>query len=103
MEGRCELEVNGAGREDAFESLNSMANYRSPDCLAVVVPRGILAAVSARSGADLEGANGERIVVEGAAKRVKVWLKPEVKNSEVRYYCQTHVRITSADQLALAD
>lgn len=83
--------------------LNSEADYRDPRNLSVVVAPSVLPALRAKWGAALEPyLLGASMRVVGKARTVRIDLTEDGRPTG-KYYFQTHLAVTSARQLELAE
>ena len=96
------LTIQATGSSDKMIYLNSELDYRDQRNLTIAIPSGI-----ANYLTDLYGSKpqdffkGKSILVNGEAKRVRINFTTYGKPSN-KYYYQTQVPITSADQIKLA-
>lgn len=101
-EGRFRLRVAATGKVRFEQYLNSHPDYRDPTCLTVVLKRGAMRSLRKRFGDDPTAAlMGKDIIVRGTVHRTRIWLLSDT--DEHPYYYQTHVDVTSADQITVVE
>ncbi len=99
--GRFALHVQSAGRQDDNVYLNSERDYRDQRNLAVEVLPAASDALARRYGQPPDQFFvGKNIVVDGAARRVKIVFMAHGMPSD-KYYYQTHVVVEREDQIRL--
>ncbi|TDK31001.1 hypothetical protein [Luteimonas terrae] len=95
------MQVKAVGATGHVVYLNSEADYRDQRNLTVAVSQAAARQLEARLGAPLTRAlDRQRILVRGAARRVRIDFVTEGVLSG-KYYYQTHVRVTDAAQIQL--
>ena len=95
------MQVRNAGRQDGRLFLNSEADYRDQRSLTVAISPSAFAGLEARFGRPLDTALvGQRIAVTGEARRTRIDFTGNGLPTG-KYYFQTHVVVTDADQIAL--
>ena len=102
IRGTFAMTVQATGRAGANRlHLNSEADYRDQRNLSISIPAALASTVLQRAGARRdEDLKGRAILVDGVAERVRI----DFTNNGLptgKYYYQTHVRITSANQIRL--
>ncbi len=81
--------------------LNSEVDYRDQRNLTVAVAPTAVAALQARLGGDPRVAlKGRDIVVTGSAMRIRIVFSANGQPTD-KYYYQTHVRVSDADQIVV--
>jgi len=101
-DGRFRLHVAATGQVRFEQYLNSHPDYRDPACLTVVLKRGAMRSLRKRFGDDPATAlTGKDIIVQGTVHRTRIWYRG--KTRERAYYYQTHVDVTSADQITVVE
>jgi hypothetical protein len=94
-----EFTVKGTGWQRGSLYLNSEADYRDQRSVTIALLPGALEALRLRLGEDLKTAlEGRRLVVAGRAERVTVWFFENDRRTD-KYYYQTHVRVSNAEQV----
>ena len=95
------MTVQATGTQDGQVYLNSELDYRDQRNLTVALSPIAAMHLHARLGADLLIAlKGRDIVVTGAARRVQIFFFADGRRSD-KYYYQTHVNVTSAEQVVV--
>lgn len=101
VKGVFVMDVRGTGRQDGNLYLNSQVDYRDQRNLTIAIAPDIAAALQTKFGdAPDTFLVGKRIAVTGEAKRVTIWFLWNGVPTE-KYYYQTHVALTAADQLQI--
>lgn len=103
VEGVFEFVVAGVGRDGDHWFLNSEENYRSPTCLTVSIRRSQWGSIRELAGGDPENLVGKTIRIDGVAKQVRVYFRPEVRDIEIRSYHQTHIRLREPSAIAIVE
>jgi len=95
------MRVKAVGATDHVVYLNSETDYRDQRNLTVAVSPAAARQLEARLGAPLARAlDRQRILVRGAARRVRIdFVSEDVPSG--KYYYQTQVRVTDAAQIQL--
>jgi len=100
--GRFALRVRASGRQSGMVYLNSEDDYRDQRNLTVAI-----APPAQRMFAELNGPafektfEGKDILVTGVARRVRIDFIANGRRTG-KYYYQTHVAVTDADQIGVA-
>lgn len=99
--GKFVLTVRATGREDDRIFLNSETDYRDQRNLTIVIPPLVSAMIVKKFGTppDVYFA-GKKITVTGEARRVKIVFTCSGLPTE-KYYYQTHVELTDADDIEI--
>ncbi len=99
--GTFRLRIQLAGRQDGNIYLDSEKDYRDPRNLCIAFfPEGARS-FHAKFGADPDDLLvGKWVLVRGVARRVKIVLTYDGQATD-KYYYQTHVDVTSADQIRI--
>ncbi|SEM27072.1 hypothetical protein SAMN05428989_3576 [Pseudoxanthomonas sp. GM95] len=101
--GTFAMPVRATGMQHGITFLNSEADYRDQRNLTIAITPMAAQALEDRFDAPLSKALvGKDIVVKGAARRVKIYFIDDDGKATDKYYYQTHVQVTAADQLQLA-
>jgi hypothetical protein len=101
IDGVFLMTVRATGRQDGNIYLNSERDYRDQRDLTIVVPHIAQRILAARFGGDVDTTLRGRIIrVRGVAHRVTVWFTADGKRTD-KYYYQTHVDVSSADQIKI--
>ncbi len=101
MPGRFALHVQSAGRQDGNIYLNSELDYRDQRNLTVAIMPAAIEALTRRYGQPPDQFfAGKNIVVDGAARRMKIVFMADDAPSD-KYYYQTHVAVEQADQIRI--
>ena len=96
------LKVKATGSERGKVFLNSEADYRDQRNVSVVISPEAAKALTEKLGENVESAYmGKSILVRGAARRVTIYFSVNGKQTN-KYYYQTHVYVTKANQIAVA-
>ena len=105
VKGLFEFTIKRTGRDRKSYYLDSEENYRLPTSLNVEVPRGLATELEAMLGADIDSLVGQRVRVEGVARRRKIYTGVEKlgdgRMEKRRYYFQTQVRLGDIDKLTV--
>ena len=103
VEGTFRMRVAATGKIRFEHYLNSHPDYRDPSCLTIVLKRGALRSLRKRFGDEPTTAlMGKEIIVQGTVHRTPIWVRTETKERR-HYYYQTHVDVTSAEQITVLD
>lgn len=98
--GRYTLVVRSVGRANGLIFLDSQRDYRDQRNVAVELYPQAQSQLRARLGGPLEKAlEGRRIVVIGAARRVKILFLDSNHHYSGKYYYQTHITVTRGNQV----
>lgn len=101
VKGRFAMTVRGAGRQDGNLYLNSQPDYRDQRNLTIAMPDATAARLAAALGGDPETMLiGRQVLVDGTARRVRIFFTTNGRPTE-KYYYQTHVVITDPDALSV--
>ena len=93
------LRVRATGRAGGILYLNSEADYRDQRALTIAVLPSAQAALRVRYGPEPDAyLRGRAIRVRGRARRVRSNFMDDGQPTG-KYYYQTHVRVTDADQI----
>jgi len=99
--GRFLLLVKASDRAGTKVYLNSEKDYRDQRSLNIVIQPGVARALKERYGEDPDRFFvGKQIMVTGAAKRVRILFVSHGVVTD-KYYYQTHVVVSRADQIQL--
>lgn len=99
VSGVFALTVQATGEDRGRLFLNSERDYRDPRNLSIAVDPQAEAGLAQRFGTPLQATlRGKRLLVSGAARRVRIDFTVDGKPSG-KYYYQTHVRVTDPDQI----
>lgn len=113
FQGKFIFEVKAVGTDGEDTFINSEPDFRDPRSLVLRVGSRVRGPLETRLGGKLEQLVGHRIIVSGAAVRVRmevVEVKPTGalgepargdKQTTGEYYHQTHVKIMQPDQIVL--
>lgn len=97
--GLFHVYVRAVGTQDNTAYLNTELDYRDQRNLSVAIQAQAVPGLAARFGTDLRKAfMGRRWRVRGEARRVKIFFLARGRPTD-KYYYQTHVDVTDADQL----
>lgn len=100
VSGRFPMKVRAAGRSELLH-LNSETDYRDQRNVTITVLSAAEAGLATRLGKPpIEAMVGRDIVVSGRARRVRIVFYSDGKPTD-KYYYQTHVVVSDADQIAL--
>lgn len=95
------LSVKATGTQNSYVYLNSEADYRDQRCLTISLTPEVAQELTTRLGeSPLTALKGREILVQGAAIRTKISFFSDGKATD-KYYYQTHVNVTNADQIAV--
>ena len=99
--GVFEMTVKAGNLRERMLFLNSELDYRDQRNLTLVLRPAVIKQLTEKYGKDpLEYLLNKRVVVEGEAKRMKIWMF--YKNKKLtKYYYQTHIFVNSADQISI--
>ena len=101
VRGKFVFEVRAVGTNGQDSFINSELDYRDPRSLNVRLSPRVRDQLEARLGGKLDQVLvGRRVLVTGKAARVRVDLS-QGATPIGKFYYQTHVHITAADQLTL--
>lgn len=101
VKGTFRMKVRATGEENGVMFLNSELDYRDQRNLTVAVAPTAVAALQARLGGDPRVAlKGRDIVVTGSAMRTRIVFSANGQPTD-KYYYQTHVRVSDADQIVV--
>lgn len=99
--GTFVMTVRGSGRQHNRTFLNSQSDYRDQRCLTIALSPVAAQQLALRLGQPAEVAlAGKDISVRGVAVRTKIYLYAN-GNATEKYYYQTHVNVTDADQITV--
>lgn len=100
--GVFEMQVRGSGRVDGKIYLNSERDYRDQRSVSVVILPVAFEALRERFGDSPDRAlAGKMIRVRGYARRVRIDFLSDNGRPSGKYYYQTHIAVTRADQIRL--
>lgn len=103
VRGVFAMRVKATGRQDGNLYLNSEDDYRDQRNLTVAIRPAAIAQLADRFREQPDDfLVGKRIVVTGEARRVQIHLTHDGQATS-KYYFQTHVDVTDARQLSIAD
>ena len=95
------MTVQATGTQDGQVFLNSELDYRDQRNLTIALTPAAARQLRERLGEDpLTSLKNRSILVTGAARRAQIYFFSNGKRSD-KYYYQTHVDVSSADQLVL--
>lgn len=101
VDGTFAMHVQATGTQGGMTYLNSELDYRDPRNLTVAVTPQAAAQLAQRLGGPaLAALKGRDILVRGAARRTKIWFFANGRVTD-KYYYQTHVNVTDAEQITL--
>ncbi len=99
--GIFEFKVRATGADAGLIFLNSEQDYRDQRTLTVAVSPAAAASLEVRLGKPpREALIGQTVRVSGIAHRATIWLTANGRRTD-KYYYQTHVDVSSADQIEL--
>ncbi len=99
LPGVFRMEVRATGRSDGNIYLNSMENYRDPQCLTLRFGAEALEAFRKRHGVDPDAYyKGKTVTVVGSARRLKIEIFSTSSTAENHYF-QTQINITDPEQI----
>lgn len=99
IQGSFTIPIKAVGKQRGVTFLNSETNYKDKKNISIVLSPKI--SESFEGTYDLNAITywvGKTVKVSGTAERAKIWYYQQGKKTE-RYYFQTHIRVTSLDQL----
>ncbi len=103
-ESWIEMDVCGSGEDGARGFLNSHENYRDRASLNVELVPEVRAALALRLNGDpIEVLYGERILIYGTARQVRMSVFRRSDDVTVRDYFQTQLRLAAADRLQIIE
>ncbi|MFC4728151.1 hypothetical protein [Coralloluteibacterium thermophilus] len=98
--GTFDMRIQAAGSQGGNTYLNTEHDYRDQRNLTLALPPGITQELEARLGADPKTALlGKRLRVTGEARRITIWFFDGEGRPTGKYYYQTHVLVSGADQI----
>lgn len=101
VRGRFTMRVAATGRRDGNIYLNSETDYRDQRNLTITILPGAIDQLAARYGAEADVfLMGKRVVVDGQARRVHIDFTGNGQPTG-KYYYQTHVVVSDADQISI--
>lgn len=104
VSGEFDFRVAGVGEDGGSIFLNSMADYRSPDCLTIRMPATVARQIT--GSLTLEAAKayfmGTRVVVGGSARAVRINLSENGKPTGKSYF-QNHIVVGNPGQLIIIE
>lgn len=101
VKGVFVMDVHATGRQNGNLYLNSQADYRDQRNLTIAIAPDVATTLQTKFGEVPDTfLVGKRIAVTGEAKRVTIWFLWNGVPTE-KYYYQTHVELTAADQLQI--
>lgn len=99
VKGTFELSIKGAGRQQGVVYLNTEHDYRDRRNISVAIHPNVIKAFTSRYGTSPdEYFIDKTIEVTGKSKRVTIYFISNGKKTD-KYYFQTHIRVTSVDQI----
>jgi hypothetical protein len=99
VEGTFVFQVLASGRDSGHLFLNSEYDYRDQRNLSVDILPSVISDLRKKYGAALDAFfKQKKIAVDGIARRVTIWLAADGVRTN-KYYYQTHVVVTRADQI----
>lgn len=99
--GQFAIRVQGVGRQDGNVYLNSETDYRDQRNLTIAILPSAIGPLAQRYGSEADVfLVGKRIVVTGEARRTRI-LFTENGRPTGKYYYQTHVRVSNANQVSV--
>jgi hypothetical protein len=105
LPGTFEMQVRradyGDGPDKGLIFLNSEDDYRDRRCLTLRIQRSVVHDFESRGIDPLGFFKNKRIKVEGRAKQIKIYFVSDRGIQSKKYYYQTHIAITSADQISV--
>lgn len=100
--GTFELQVRGSGRQDGNIYLNSEKDYRDQRSISIAIHPMACAELRERLGGwPDEVLAGKTIRVRGAARRARIDFIGDNGRPSGKYYYQTHVDVTHANQITV--
>lgn len=101
VEGTFAMKVQATGTQSRQTYLNSELDYRDQRNLTIAITPRAARQLALRLGEDpLVGLKGKDILVRGAAVRTQIHFFANGRMTE-KYYYQTHVNVTNADQITV--
>lgn len=104
VSGEFDFRVAGVGEDGGSIFLNSMADYRSPDCVTIRMPATVARQIT--GSLTLEAAKayfmGTRVVVGGSARAVQINLTENGKPTGKSYF-QNHIVVGNPAQLIIIE
>ena len=101
VRGTFKLTVRAWGQQRDTIYVNSEDDYRDQRNISIDLLPGAQAGVTEKLGAP-DTLKGKSILVKGVAKRVKIWFVTNGQQTS-KYYYQTHIQVSDASQIRLAD
>lgn len=101
--GTFALRVQATGSQHGRFFLNSELDYRDQRNLTIAMSRRVLEQLAARMGGDpLTLLKGRDILVDGIARRTKIYFLVDDRLTD-KYYYQTHVNVDDAAQVSVVE
>lgn len=102
VRGKFIITVKGLDSYPQESFLNSERDYRDQRCLTIRIPTSLLPELEQRLGLAFADLRHRRLVVLGVARRQRIeFFRGNMPTG--KYYYQTHVAVSSATQITLAD
>lgn len=101
--GKFGMQVRNIGGDTGGRLfLNSELNYREQTSVSVVIPRDVGRELARQHGESwIRDVVGKDIEVDGEAIREVIWFNDSTLGRTKSYYYQTHIELSSADQLRI--
>ncbi len=99
INGVFKLKVLETGMANKIIFLNSQNDYRDQRNISIAIPPEIAVKFKQLYGSDPDiYLKGKNIIIDGEAKRIKILFTCDGHPTD-KYYYQTHIKITSTDQI----
>lgn len=101
LKGEFVLSIKNSGKQSGRIYLNTQEDYRDRRNITVTLEPSFQQAFKAKHDIDIRSHfEGQKLLVRGEAKRMKVWFFSQGKRTE-KYYFQTHIVVKKLDQISI--